>query len=146
MSPKKPYIPPRVVRHDSDAEFPERKRDLIRALYREPNSDASLPAVASSDYRTIVDLDRRYIHVSDDFCRLLGYEREDLIGKRYDDLSAPDTNDILTVFNLYCQLEYMQGLWMLVARSGTRILVRYEAWLRPDMLIEGHMRLVGADY
>jgi PAS domain S-box-containing protein len=144
MCPKRPYIPPRVVRHDSDSEFPEWKRNLIRALYREPNNDASLPAVASCDYRTIVDLDRRYIHVSDDFCRLLGYEREDLVGKRYDDLSAPDTNDILTVFNLFCQLEYMHGLWMLVASTGTRILVRYEAWLRPDMLIEGHMQLVGA--
>jgi PAS domain S-box-containing protein len=115
-------------------------------LYREPNSDASLPGGVSCDYRTIVDLDRRYIHVSDDFCRLLGYDREDLIGKRYDDLTAPDTNDILNVFNLFCQLEYMHGLWMLVAGSGTRILVRYEAWLRPDMLIEGHMQLVGAGY
>lgn len=146
MSPKRPYIPPRVVRHDSESEFPEGKRNLIRSFCQEPKSDPCSSRMDSPDYMTIVDLDRRYIHVSDDFCRLLGYEREALIGKRYDDLSAPETSDILTVFNLFCQLEYMHGLWMLVARSGTRILVRYEAWLRPDMLIEGHMQLVGAGY
>jgi PAS domain S-box-containing protein len=146
MSPKRPYIPPLVVRHDSDSEFPEWKRNLIRSMCPEQKSNLSSSAVATHDYSTLVDLDRRYVHVSDDFCRLLGYEREALIGKRYDDVSAPETNDTLTVFNLFCQLEYMHGLWMLVTRSGTRILVRYEAWLRSDMLIEGHMQLVGAGY
>ena len=146
MSPKKSYIPPSVVRHDSDSELPESKRNVVRSLYGEPKSNMSSADIVGNDYRTVIDLDRRYVHVSDDFCRLLGYEREALIGKRYDDLSAPETNDILTVFNLFCQLEYMHGLWMLVARGGTRILVRYESWLRPDMLIEGHMQLVGAGY
>lgn len=143
MSPKRPYIPPNVIRHDSDSEFPEWKRNIVRSLRQESKSDTSFPGIVGHDYMTVVDLDRRYVHVSDDFCRLLGYQREALIGKQYDDLSAPETNDILTVFNLFCQLEYMHGLWILVARSGTRILVRYEAWLRSDMLIEGHIQLVG---
>jgi len=37
-------------------------------------------------------------------------------------------------------------MWMLVTREGTRILVRYESWLRPDSYIEGHMEVVGAGY
>jgi hypothetical protein len=61
-------------------------------------------------------------------------------------LTAPDTNDIQTVFDLFSRLGYMHGLWMLVARKGTRILVRYEAWVRADSLIEGHMEVVGAGY
>jgi PAS domain-containing protein len=147
MSPtKRPYIPPKVVRHDSDSEFPEWKRNLVRSLSREEKGNPSSPGLDHDEYVTIVDLDRRYVHVSDDFCRLLGYEREALIGKRYDDLTAPETNDILTVFNLFCQLEYMHGLWMLVDRSGAPILVRYEAWLRSDLLIEGHMQLVEAEF
>jgi PAS domain S-box-containing protein len=146
MCPKRPYIPPRVIRHDSDSEFPESKRNLIRSLAWKSKGNAPSAGIAGHDYMTIVDLDRRYVHVSDDFCRLVGFEREALIGKRYDDLTAPETNDILTVFNSFCQLEYMHGLWMLVASSGARILVRYEAWLRSDMLIEGHMQLVGAGY
>jgi PAS domain S-box-containing protein len=101
-------------------------------------------AIVADDYRTVIDMDRRYVYVSDDFCQLVGYTREELIGKRYDDLSAPETNDLRTVFNLFCQMEYMHGLWVLVARSGARILIRYESWLRPDRLIEAHMQLVAA--
>src|SRR5579862_5357906 len=103
---------------------------------------SELEVIVPGDYRTLIDLDRRYVYVSDEFCKLVGYTREELIGKRYDDVSAPDTNDLRTVFNLFCQLEYMHGLWMLLARSGRRILVRYESWLRPDRLIEAHMQLV----
>lgn len=102
-------------------------------------------AIVADGCRTVIDLDRRYVYVSDEFCKLVGYSREELVGTRYDDLTAPDTNDLRTVFNLFCQLEYMHGLWMLVARSGARILVRYESWLRPDRLIEGRMQLVAAE-
>ncbi|HTX16426.1 MAG TPA: PAS domain S-box protein [Candidatus Baltobacteraceae bacterium] len=101
-----------------------------------------MEAIIADDYRTVIDMDRRYVYVSDAFCELLGYTREELIGMRYDDVSAPGTNDLRTIFNLFCQLEYMHGLWMLVARSGARVLVRYESWLRDDLLIEGRMQLV----
>ena len=77
----------------------------IRSLQQNPDSDSSPFAILSPDDVTVVDLDRRYVHVSDEFCRLVGFERQELIGKRYDDLSAPETNDIPTVFNLFCQLE-----------------------------------------
>ena len=146
MSSRKPYISPCVIRHDSDSEFPEWKRNLIRSLRLELDPGRTCSPTVGRDYRTVVDLDRRYVEVSDDFCRLVGYDRETLIGKRYDELSAPGTNDIHTVFNLFCQLEYMHGLWMLLARSCTRILVRYESWLRSDRLIEGHMKLVDGGY
>jgi PAS domain S-box-containing protein len=86
------------------------------------------------------------VEVSDSFCKLVGYKREDLIGRRYDDLSAPNTNDIAVVFDLFSRLRYMHGMWMLVSRSGARILVRYESWLRPDSLIQGNMEVVGAGY
>jgi PAS domain S-box-containing protein len=97
-------------------------------------------------YFTVVDSDRRYIEVSDSFCQLVGYQREELVGKQYDDLTAPNTNDIPTVFGLFQELGYMHGMWMLVTREGTRILVRYESWLRPDSYIEGHMEVVGAGH
>jgi PAS domain S-box-containing protein len=99
-----------------------------------------------SDYVTVVDHDRKFVEVSDNFCLLVGYEREELLGRRYDDLTAPNTNDIQKVFDLSTKLGIMHGLWMLVSRGGTHILVRYESRLRPDSLIEGHMELVGAGY
>jgi PAS domain S-box-containing protein len=94
----------------------------------------------------VVDSQRKFVEVSDSFCQLLGYRREELIGKPYDEVTAPNTNDIPTVFRLFMKQGYMHGLWMLASRRGTRILVRYESWLRPDSCIEGHMEIVGAGY
>jgi PAS domain S-box-containing protein len=104
------------------------------------------PLQVPPDYTTVVDMDRRYIEVSDSFCHLVGYRREELIGKTYDDISAPSTNDIPIVFRLFIKNGYMHGLWMLVHRSGARILVRYEAWVRSDCQIQSNMELVGAGY
>ena len=94
------------------------------------------------EYRVVVDGDRRYTEVSDSFCNLVGYQRKDVIGKRYDDFTAPRTNDIQAIFKLFSKLGYMQGLWIFVSRKGTPILVRYEAWLRPDSFIEANLEVV----
>lgn len=136
MSKKRPYISPALISRPM-SELSESERKTVSSILLE---------IAGHDYRTVVDLDRRYVEVSDDFCRLVGYERVALIGKRYDDLTAPETTDIHTVFNMFCQLKYMHGLWLLATRSGTRILVRYESWLRPDSLIEAWMQPIGAGY
>ncbi len=91
-----------------------------------------------------VEKNRKYIDVSNSFCKLLGYEREELIGRQYDSVTAPRTNDIPIVFDLLKKSGYMHGIWILTHRRGTRILVRYEARVRPDGLNEWHMELLGA--
>jgi len=96
------------------------------------------------EYTALVDRNRKYVQVSDSFCKLLGYHRDELIGKKCDDLTAPRTNNIQTVFDLFMQSGYMHGIWILVHRQGTRILVRYEAWIRADGLTESQMELLGA--
>src|SRR5215813_848177 len=70
------------------------------------------------DYKALIDSEHRYVEVSDSFCKLVGYTREELIGKKYDELTAPNTNDIPTIFRLFLEEGYMHGLWMLVNRSG----------------------------
>jgi len=87
MPKRKPYTPPRVIRYESEAAYPARTRRIAIAV--EPQ------------YVTVADSDRRYVEVSDSFCQLVGYQREELVGKRYDDLTAPNTNDIPTVFDLF---------------------------------------------
>jgi PAS domain S-box-containing protein len=139
----KPYAQPRVIRYESEAEYPERTRSIVKTLRQEL---APPQFEVKPHYVAVVDNDRKYVQVSDSFCQLVGYQREELVGMRYDDLTAPNTNDIPTVSDLLQRLGYMHGLWMLVSREGTRILVRYEAWLRPDSYIEGHMEVVGAGY
>jgi PAS domain S-box-containing protein len=143
MSQRKPYAPPSVLSYESEAEYPDWTRGILLSLRQA--LEASQFEV-KPQYVTVVDSDRRYVEVSDSFCQLIGYQREELVGMRSDDLTAPNTNDIPTVFGLFQKLGYMHGLWLLVSREGTRILVRYEAWLRPDSYIEGHMEVVGAGY
>ena len=96
------------------------------------------------DYLAVVDADRKFRDVSESFCKLLGYRREELIGKKYDDFTAPMTNDIEIVLELFLKMRYMHGIWVLVHRKGTKIIVRYESWLRPDGQFESHMELLGA--
>src|SRR6266403_5745214 len=143
MSKRNPYAPPSFIRYESEAEYPEWTRSIVKTLRQELGV---LQFEVEPQYVTVVDSDRKYVEVSDSFCQLIGYQREELVGMRSDDLTAPNTNDIPTVFALFQKLGYMHGLWMLVGRGGTRILVRYEAWLRPDSYIEGHMEVVGAGY
>jgi PAS domain S-box-containing protein len=94
----------------------------------------------------VVNHERRYVEVSDNFCKLVGYDRDELLAKKYDDLTASHTNNVEIIHDLFEKLGYMHGLWMLVSREGTRILIRYESWLRSDDLIEAHMEVLGAGY
>ena len=144
--PNKPYFPPHVTCHRSESEYPEWTKSTVEVVRQGIDLNSSLLSGVDRHYIAVIDSDRKYVQVSENFCTLLGYSRPEIIAKRVDDLTAPDTNDIQTVFDLFSRLGYMHGLWMFVARKGTRILVRYEAWLRPDSLIEGHMEVVGAGY
>jgi PAS domain S-box-containing protein len=144
MSEGKPYIPPDFDRYESEADHPDRVRDFVESMRQKLNITPQ--SKVKPEFITIVNSDRKFVEVSESFCRLLGYRREELIGKPYDDVTAPNTNDIPTVFRLFSEIGYMHGLWMLASRRGTHILVRYESWIRPDSYIEGHMELVGAGY
>jgi PAS domain S-box-containing protein len=146
MSERQPYSRQSVPHYQSEGEYPDRVRKLVESLYRESKKTSPSQFKVKPDYTTVVDCDRRYVEVSDGFCKLVGYQRQDLIGRQYDDLSAPNTNDIPVIFDLFIRLRYMHGLWMLVSRNGARILVRYESWLRPDALIQGNMEVIGAGY
>ncbi|MFZ0885004.1 MAG: PAS domain S-box protein [Candidatus Acidiferrales bacterium] len=146
MSNAKPYIPPHLIRYKSDADCPDWARDAVKSIRQELQSKTSPLCEVKSEFITVVDSDRKFVEVSESFCRLLGYQQEELIGKPYDEVTAPNTNDIPTVFRLFTETGYMHGLWLLASRQGTRVLVRYESWIRPDSYIEGHMELVGAGY
>lgn len=146
MTTHKVYVPPRFARHDGEANYPDWVRDAVASIRQEFEGSIPAQCVVKPEFIALVDGDRRYVEVSDSFCQLLGYRREELIGKLYDETSVPNTNDIMTVFSLLTKQAYMHGLWMLSSRGGTRILVRYESWIRPDSYIEWRMEVVGAGY
>jgi PAS domain-containing protein len=98
----------------------------------------------ATDYVVVVDSSRRYVEVSSGFCKLLGYTESELLGQPYDRFSVPGTNYIPTVLELFLKSGYMHGLWVFAHKNGTKILVRYEAFIRLDGLYECHMELLGA--
>jgi len=132
MAAKKVYIPPRLTAYDPNV--PEWVNLWRQGLLKGANI---LPT-----YTTVVDQDRKYVHVSKSFSDLLGYNAEELIGMRYDHVTALNTADIPTTHTLVSKFGYLHGLWMLVHRRGHLILVRYEAWLRPDTNIQSNIELV----
>jgi PAS domain-containing protein len=105
-----------------------------------PLLNARVPA----QYTVLVNNRREYVEVSPSFCNLLGYAKEQLLGKKFDFVTAPGTNSVPIVFELFERLGYMHGVWVFINRTNVRIIVRYEAWLRADGLIECNMELLGA--
>ena len=87
---------------------------------------------------------RKFVEVSPAFCKLLGYTEAQLIGRTYDDFTVPRTNDIPTILELFLKTGYMHGIWVFGHQRGTKILVRYESFLRRDGLYQSHMELLGA--
>jgi PAS domain S-box-containing protein len=139
MDSKKPYSKPRVFEYPPD-QVPETVQQLFANRIVTPGS--SRGDHVEPIYTTVINGDRKYVEVSENFCELLGYTSEELIGRRFDEITAPRTTDSMTIFNLFKRLGYMQGLWMFVHRSGYRILIRYESWLRPDTNIHSNIEVV----
>jgi PAS domain-containing protein len=79
------------------------------------------------DYTVQVDMNRKYVDASNSFCSVLGYSRKELIGERFDEVSAPRTMTY-QLYLLFLRKRYAHGIWILLNRShSTRIVVRYEA-------------------
>jgi PAS domain S-box-containing protein len=133
MNLKKRYTPPHLTVYD-----PKNIPKCLHLMHHGLIKGAHVPP----NYTVVVDQDRKYVHVSQSFSELVGYKDHELIGRPYDHITAPDTIDIPTARRLFSTLGYMHGLWMLVHRTGYRILVRYEAWLRPDANIQSNIDLV----
>jgi PAS domain S-box-containing protein len=107
----------------------------------------SSPDVNTTPTCTIlIGKDGRYQEVSDGFCRLVGYSRPELLRMKLEELAAPGTTDITATFDPSKATGCAHGLWLLVSRQGTRILVRYESRARIDLLMQTQLELIGAGY
>jgi hypothetical protein len=87
------------------------RQSIPNGLEALPNLFAKKLEAPQFEVEPQCDSDSRYVS----FCQLLGYQREELVGKRYDDLTAPNTNDIPTVFGLFQKLGYIHA-WSVAAR------------------------------
>jgi PAS domain S-box-containing protein len=96
------------------------------------------------EYVTVVNPRRQYVEVSPAFCKLLGYTQEELIGKTYDEITVPRTNNIPLVLEMFLKIGHMSGIWVFRHRRGTKLFVRYESIIRDDGLFESQMELFAA--
>jgi hypothetical protein len=74
--------------------------DLVRGSHK--------PHRATPAYTTVVNSARKYVEVSESFYKLVSYEADELIGTRYDHLTAPETADVPTA-NLLTRFRYIHG-------------------------------------
>lgn len=118
-----------------------------RALSMTDAGDKSNPPLEHcSECTILVGNDGEYLEVSDGFCRLVGYSRDQLLRMKLQDLAAPGTADITSTFNPLTATGCAHGLWLLVSSEGTRVLVKHESRARIDSLIESQLELIGAGY
>jgi PAS domain S-box-containing protein len=74
-----------------------------------------------------VDVSRRYVAVNDSACQLLGYEREELLNMRIDDISFPTGAHVKTMYAQYVEDGSMSGIFALRRKSGEAIWIRFQA-------------------
>ncbi len=77
-----------------------------------------------------VDSERRYIAVSESACRLLGYTREELLGKTIDEISAPSGAHVRAMFDKFIDDHSMNGIFALRKKTGEIIWIRFESSLK----------------
>ncbi len=113
---KRAYVSPKINRYQSIDQLPEKIRVAVEEIL---SDDRPLTVV--------LDEDHRYVSVSEEFARLLGYSSRELMGKRVDDITVQGTVDIDFAFQVSKRLGEMQGLWLFEGRFGKKLLCRYRA-------------------
>jgi PAS domain S-box-containing protein len=112
------------------AEREERLRDLIQQ---------------ASDGVFLADLDGRYTEVNDAGCKMLGYRREDLVGKTIMDLlPAADLPRLNASKDALLRGDPQVDEWTLLRRDGTRLPVEVSAKILPDGRWQGLVRDISA--
>jgi PAS domain S-box-containing protein len=74
-----------------------------------------------------IDAARRYVAVNDAACELLGFAREELLGKTIDDISFPSGAHVQAMHANFVRDGSMTGIFALRRKSGEAIMVRFES-------------------
>lgn len=90
-------------------------------------------AELEGEYVVYVNEWRSYVAVSDGVCKLLGYTREQLLGKKIDDITPPEArSEVAREFHQYLHYSASIGEYILLAADGRRIPIRYKSIVFDD--------------
>jgi PAS domain S-box-containing protein len=78
-----------------------------------------------------VDANRRYIAANQIACELLGYDLDELLKMRIDDISAPSGAHVPPMFERYRDDGMMHGSFALLNKAGQTVWILFEAGIRP---------------
>ncbi|MDX1546779.1 MAG: PAS domain S-box protein [Rhodothermales bacterium] len=109
-------------------------REQAEAALRASEERYRLLVEQASDAIFVADLDGRYVEVNTGACRLLGYEREELIGTAITDVLPPDEHAHLAQARE--RLRDSGGAeieeWVMLRKDGTHVPVEISAKILPD--------------
>ena len=94
------------------------------------------------DYVAFANADRQYVEVTEGFCKLLGYTRQELQKMRIDDVSAQE--DVSHAWQQFVKNGFLEGTHALRDRSGKTIPIRYKAKVFPDGCMVSRMEPLAA--
>jgi PAS domain-containing protein len=89
------------------------------------------PEVEGAEFAVFTDPSRRYVDCTDGVCRLLGYERSELLVRTIENVSFHD-GEVSKLFAEYLQRGRMDGEYVLRHKSGAPIPIRYRAFVFTD--------------
>jgi PAS domain S-box-containing protein len=75
----------------------------------------------------LTDDERRYVEVNDAACRLLGFERSELLALRVDDIAADRNADLPAMWTAFLASGSMEGQFALRRRDGGTVLVDFRS-------------------
>ncbi|HSK51989.1 MAG TPA: PAS domain-containing protein, partial [Clostridia bacterium] len=89
--------------------------------------DAALPA-DSGEFTLVADDEGTYVKATEGVRRVLGYEPGDLVGRRIQDVAAPDLQDLTSQdWQAFLAAGRQEGAYRLVASDGTVVPLRFQA-------------------
>lgn len=89
------------------------------------------PEIQGAEFVVFTDSSRRYVDCTDGVCRLLGYDRSELLARTIDNVSFHE-NEVSKLFAEYLKRGRMDGEWVLRHKSGTPVPIRYRAFVFSD--------------
>lgn len=85
-----------------------------------------------SPYLVFADSNRRLVEVTEEVCGLLGYKRDELLGKTVEEITVPDTAAVAELYDQFVKEAFQEGSYVLRHRNGHSIPMRYRAHVFPD--------------
>ena len=89
------------------------------------------PEVNGAEFVVFTDPSRRYLDCTDGICRLLGYQRSEMLARSIENVSFHD-GEVSKLFAEYLRRGQMDGEFVLRHKDGSPIPIRYRAFVFND--------------